>query len=49
MIMVPATLMTALGEPSKGIMAMQETWRATAHHEPLRQATSGLMSRLRRG
>jgi hypothetical protein len=49
MIMVPATLMTALGEPSKGIVAMQETWRATTHHEPLRQATSGLLSRIRRG
>jgi hypothetical protein len=48
MIMVPATLMSALGEPSKGIMAVQETWRATAHHQPLRQATSGLMSRIRR-
>jgi hypothetical protein len=49
MIMVPATLMSALGEPGKGIMAVQETWRATAHHEPLRQATSGLLTRLRRG
>jgi hypothetical protein len=48
MIMVPATLMTALGDPGKGIMAVQETWRATTHHQPLRQATSGLIGRLRR-
>jgi hypothetical protein len=49
MIMVPATLMAALGEPSKGIMAVQETWRGTVQHQPLRQATSGLLTRLRRG
>jgi hypothetical protein len=48
MIMVPATLMRALGEPGSAIMAVQETWRATTHHQPLRQATSGLLSRLRR-
>ncbi|HYW23564.1 MAG TPA: hypothetical protein VE953_05330 [Terriglobales bacterium] len=47
MIMVPATLMTALGDPSKGIMAVQDSWRATTHHQPLRQATSGLLSRIR--
>jgi hypothetical protein len=49
MILVPGTLMTALGDPGKGIMAVQETWRATAHHQPLRQATGGLIGRLRRG
>jgi hypothetical protein len=49
MIMVPATLMRALGEPGGAIVAVQQTWRATAHHQPLRQATSGLLSRLRRG
>jgi hypothetical protein len=49
MIMVPATLMSALGEPSKGIVAVQETWRTTVQHQPLRQATSGLLTRLRRG
>jgi hypothetical protein len=49
MIMVPATLMRALGEPGGAIMAVQQTWRATAHHQPLRQATSGLLTRLRRG
>ena len=49
MIMVPATLMRALGEPGGAILAVQQTWRATTHHEPLRQATSGLMRRLRRG
>ena len=49
MIMVPATLMRALGEPGGAIMAVQQTWRATTHHQPLRQATTGLLSRLRRG
>ena len=49
MILVPGTLMTALGDPGKGIMAVQETWRATAHHQPLGRATSGLIGRLRRG
>ena len=49
MIMVPATLMRALGEPGGAIVAVQQTWRATTHHQPLRQATSGLMRRLRRG
>src|SRR5215469_9693684 len=49
MIMVPATLMRALGEPGGAIMAVQQTWRATAHHQPLRQATSGLLTRIRRG
>jgi hypothetical protein len=49
MIMVPATLMRALGEPGGAIMAVQQTWRATTHHQPLRQATTGLMRRLRRG
>ena len=49
MIMVPATLMRALGEPGGAIVAVQQTWRATAHHQPLRQATSGLWRRLRRG
>jgi len=48
MIMVPATLMRALGEPGGAIVAVQQTWRATAHHQPLRQATTGLMRRLRR-
>jgi len=49
MILVPGTLMTALGDPGKGIMAVQDTWRATTHHQPLRQATGGLIGRLRRG
>lgn len=49
MIMVPATLMRALGEPGGAIMAVQQTWRATTHHQPLRQATSGFWRRLRRG
>ncbi|HEY4026932.1 MAG TPA: hypothetical protein VGO86_10925 [Candidatus Dormibacteraeota bacterium] len=49
MIMVPATLMRALGEPGGAIMAVQQTWRATTHHQPLRQATTGLMRRFRRG
>jgi hypothetical protein len=49
MIMVPGVLMRALGEPGGAIMSVQETWRATAHHQPLRQATTGLLSRLRRG
>jgi hypothetical protein len=49
MIMVPATLMRALGEPGGAIVAVQQTWRATTHHQPLRQATTGLLSRLRRG
>jgi len=49
MIMVPATLMRALGEPGGAIMAVQQTWRATTHHQPLRQATSGLLTRIRRG
>jgi hypothetical protein len=49
MIMVPATLMRALGEPGGAIMAVQQTWRATTHHQPLRQATTGLVRRLRRG
>lgn len=49
MILVPATLMRALGEPGGAIMSVQETWRATAHHQPLRQATTGLIGRLRRG
>jgi hypothetical protein len=48
MIMVPATLMRALGEPGSAITAVQQTWRATTHHQPLRQATSGLLGRLRR-
>ena len=49
MIMVPATLMRALGEPGGAIMAVQQTWRATTHHQPLRQATTGVWRRLRRG
>jgi hypothetical protein len=49
MIMVPATLMRALGEPGGAITAVQQTWRATTHHQPLRAATTGLLSRLRRG
>jgi len=49
MIMVPATLMRALGEPGGAIMSVQQTWRATTHHQPLRQATSGVWRRLRRG
>jgi len=49
MIMVPATLMRALGEPGGAIVSVQQTWRATTHHQPLRQATSGLWRRLRRG
>jgi hypothetical protein len=49
MIMVPATLMRALGEPGGAIMSVQQTWRATTHHQPLRQATSGFWRRLRRG
>ena len=49
MIMVPATLMRALGEPGGAIVAVQQTWRATTHHQPLRQATSGFWRRLRRG
>ncbi len=49
MIMVPATLMRALGEPGGAIMAVQQTWRATTHHEPLRRATTGFWRRLRRG
>ena len=49
MIMVPATLMRALGEPGGAITAVQQTWRATTHHQPLRQATTGLVRRLRRG
>jgi hypothetical protein len=49
MIMVPATLMRALGEPGGAITAVQQTWRATTHHQPLRAATTGLLGRLRRG
>jgi hypothetical protein len=49
MIMVPATLMRALGEPGGAITAVQQTWRATTHHQPLRQATTGLVRRLRKG
>jgi len=49
MIMVPATLMRALGEPGGAIVSVQQTWRATTHHQPLRQATSGFWRRLRRG
>ena len=49
MIMVPTTLMRALGAPGEAIMAVQETWRTTTHHEPLRRATSGAWRRLRRG
>jgi hypothetical protein len=49
MIMVPATLMRALGEPGGAITAVQQTWRASTHHQPLRAATTGLLSRLRRG
>jgi hypothetical protein len=49
MIMVPATLMRALGDPGGAITAVQQTWRATAHHQPLRQRTSGFWRRLRRG
>jgi hypothetical protein len=48
MIMVPATLMRALGEPGGAITAVQQTWRATTHHQPLRRATTGLLTRLRR-
>jgi len=49
MIMVPATLMRALGEPGSAIMSVQQTWRSATHHEPLRRATSGVMRRIRRG
>jgi hypothetical protein len=48
MIMVPATLMRALGEPGSAIMSVQQTWRGMTHHEPLRRATSGFWRRLRR-
>jgi hypothetical protein len=48
MILVPATLMRALGEPGGAITAVQQTWRATTHHQPLRQATSTLVGRFRR-
>jgi hypothetical protein len=48
MIMVPATLMRALGEPGGAIVAVQQTWRATTHHQPLRRATTGFMQRLGR-
>jgi hypothetical protein len=48
MIMVPATLMRALGEPGHAIVSMQQTWRGMTHHEPLRRATSGVWRRLRR-
>lgn len=49
MIMVPATLMRALGEPGAAILAVQQTWRGVAHHQPLRQATTGAWRRLRGG
>jgi hypothetical protein len=49
MIMVPATLMRALGEPGSAMMQVQQTWRGMTHHEPLRRATSGVMRRFRPG
>jgi len=48
MILVPATLMRALGEPGSAIASVQQTWRGMTHHEPLRRATSGFVRRLRR-
>jgi len=48
MILVPATLMRALGEPGAAMMSVQQTLRGVTHHEPLRRATSGFMRRLRR-
>lgn len=49
MILVPATLMRALGEPGSAITSVQQTWRGMTHHEPLRRATSGVWRRVRRG
>jgi hypothetical protein len=49
MVMVPATLMRALGEPSGAITSVQQTWRGMTHHQPLQRATSGVWRRLRGG
>jgi len=48
LIMVPATLMRALGEPGSAISTVQQTWRGMTHHEPMRRATSGLLRRMQR-
>jgi hypothetical protein len=47
MVLVPSTLLRAMGEPSSAIVSVQQTWRSAAHHEPLRRAGSGLLRRLR--
>jgi hypothetical protein len=47
MVLVPSTLMRAMGEPGSAITSAQETWRSATHHEPLRRAGSGLWRRLR--
>lgn len=48
MILVPATIMRALGEPGTAISSVQETWRTVTHHQPLRRASSQAWHRLRR-
>jgi hypothetical protein len=47
MILVPATLMRALGEPAGAINSVQQTWRTVTHHQPLRRASTNVWRRLR--
>jgi hypothetical protein len=45
MILVPTTIMRALGEPSGALVSVQQTWRNTTHYQPLREAGTRLWSR----
>lgn len=49
MILVPTTVMRALGEPGGAVTSAQNTWRTMTHYGPLRRAGSTLRSRIRGG
>lgn len=49
MILVPTTVMRALGEPGGAVLSVQNTWREMTHYGPLRRASGTLRSRLRGG